>query len=269
MVPIDLILLCLLGVLIGAVSALLGVGGGFFYVPALVLLFDLDPRIAVGTSLAIITCTTLSASIGYGLRGQVLMKSAACLALPGMVCAVFGALITAFLPSHILVAIFCVVLLFMGTKMIYRKFPLVFPLLVGPCWKESYGRPPAERKELCSYPVHLVSWGSLAGFMSGLTGIGGGIVNVPALTIAGIPIHFAVATSAAVILITSLFATGTHVALGHVSVTFFVAIAIGAVVGAQAGVHLSHWAPPRTLELAVGTLLIIVVAAFVITTYLS
>jgi len=262
--PIDLILLCLLGVVIGAVSALLGVGGGFFYVPALVLFFGLDPRIAVGTSLAIITCTTLSASIGYGLRGQVLVKSAAYLAIPGMVFAGIGALITAFLPSHLLVAIFCVVLLFMGIKMIYRRFPLVFPLLIGACRNESYGRPPAERSTLCIYPVHLVSWGSLAGFMSGLTGIGGGIVNVPALTIAGIPIHFAVATSAAVILITSLFATGTHLALGHVSVGIFIAIAIGAILGAQAGVRLSPRTPPRTLELAVGTLLILVVAALVI-----
>ncbi|OPY43243.1 MAG: Sulfite exporter TauE/SafE [Methanoregulaceae archaeon PtaU1.Bin059] len=192
------------------------------------------------------------------------MKSAAYLAIPGMVFAGIGALITVFLPSHLLVAIFCVVLLFMGIKMIYRRFPLVFPLLIGPCRNESYGRPPAERSTLCIYPVHLVSWGSLAGFMSGLTGIGGGIVNVPALTIAGIPIHFAVATSAAVILITSLFATGTHLALGHVSVGIFIAIAIGAILGAQAGVRLSPRTPPRTLELAVGTLLILVVAALVI-----
>ena len=269
MAPIDLILLCLLGVMIGAVSALLGVGGGFFYVPALVLIFGLDPRVAVGTSLAIITCTTFSASIGYGLRGQVLMKSAAYLALPGMVFAALGALITVFLPSQLLVAIFCVVLLFMGIKMIYRKFPLVFPLLIGPCRGESYGRSPAEQRTLCIYPVHLVSWGSLAGFMSGLTGIGGGIVNVPALTIAGIPIHYAVATSAAVILITSLFATGTHVALGHVSFVIFIAIAVGAVLGAQAGVHLSPRAPPRTLEIAVGMLLIVVVAALVISHTLS
>ncbi|HII76953.1 MAG TPA: sulfite exporter TauE/SafE family protein [Methanolinea sp.] len=268
MVPLDLFLLCMLGVLIGAISALLGVGGGFFYVPALVLLFGIDPRIAVGTSLAIITCTTLSASIGYGLQGQVLMKSAACLALPGMAFAAFGALITAFLPSQYLVALFCVVLLFMGIKMIYRKFPLVFPLLVGPCWKERFGKLHEKGEELFVYPVHLVTWGSLAGFMSGLTGIGGGIVNVPALTIGGIPIHFAVATSAVVILITSLSATGTHLALGNLSIPFFVAIAAGAVAGAQVGVRLSPKAPPRMLELAVGTLLIVVVAALVVNTHL-
>lgn len=269
MLPTDFILLFMLGLLIGSVSALLGVGGGFFYVPALVLFFGLDPRIAVGTSLAIITFTTLSASIGYGLRRRVLMKSTACLSIPGMVCAALGAFITVFLPSQYLVGFFCVILLFMGIKMVYRKFPLVFPLFVGPCWKERYGKFHAGPEELCIYPVHLVSWGGFAGFMSGLTGIGGGIVNVPALTIAGIPIHFAVATSTAVILITSLSATGTHLALGHVSIPFFIPFAVGAVVGAQAGVRLSHRTPPRILELAVGALLIVVVAALLINTYLS
>ncbi|MCU0632947.1 MAG: sulfite exporter TauE/SafE family protein [Methanolinea sp.] len=268
MIPPDLLFSCVLGVLIGTISALLGVGGGFFYVPVLVILFGIDPRVAVGTSLAIITCTTLSASIGYGLQGRILLKSTLCLALPGMVCAALGALVTLLLPSQYLIAIFCVVLLFMGIKMVYRQFPLVFPLLYGPCWKEQCRISPEEGKDLHAYPVHLVTWGSIAGFMSGLTGIGGGIVNVPALTIAGIPIHSAVATSAAVIFITSLSGTGTHLLLGHLSLPFFIAFTIGAVLGAQVGVRLSPRAPPRLLELAVGSLLIMVVVILVINTYL-
>lgn len=264
----DIVLLCMLGMIIGVISALLGVGGGFFYVPAMVLLFGVDPRIAVGTSLAIITCTTLSASIGYGLQGRILVKSTICLALPGMACAALGAVVTALLPPDILIAIFSLVLLFMGIKMVYRQFPLVFPLLYGPCVKETCRNPPDNGAVLHAYPLHLVTWGSIAGFMSGLTGIGGGIVNVPALTIAGIPIHFAVATSAAVIFITTLSATGTHIALGNLSIPFFVAFALGAVIGAQMGVRLSPRTPPRVLELGVGTLLILVVAIIVLNTFL-
>ncbi len=260
MVPLDLVASCILGILIGTISALLGVGGGFFYVPVLVMVFGLDPRIAVGTSLAIITATTLSATAGYRRQGRILKKSVLCLALPGIAFAALGALVTVFIPSVYLVAIFCIVLVLMGIKMINRKFPLVFPILCEPCWKEECRLPPGDNRDLHAYPVHLVTWGSIAGFMSGLTGIGGGIVNVPALTIAGIPIHYAVATSAAVILITSLSGMGTHLMLGHLSLMFFVAFAAGAVVGAQAGVYLSPKTPSRILEIAIGMLLIFVSA---------
>lgn len=268
MIPLDLAASGILGILIGAISALLGVGGGFFYVPALVILFGIDPRIAVGTSLAIITFTTLSATIGYSSRGLILKKSVICLALPGIVFAAIGALVTVLLPSLYLIALFCIVLLMMGVKMMYQKFPLIFPLLYGPCWKEEHCAPPGNRRALHAYPVHLVTWGSTAGFMSGLTGIGGGIVNVPALTLAGIPIHYAVATSAAVILITSLSGTGTHILLGHISLPFFTAFTIGAVAGAQAGVRLLPRTPPRVLEVAVGMLLIIVSGVMAINTYI-
>lgn len=263
MIPLDLIASCFLGVLIGTIAALLGVGGGFFYVPVLVMVFGLDPRVAVGTSLAIITVTTLSATVGYGRQGRILKKSVLCLAIPGLAFAALGALVTVFLPSIYLIATFCIVLILMGFKMIYQKFPLIFPLLCEPCWKEECRLPDGDHRDIHAYPVHLVTWGSIAGFMSGLTGIGGGIVNVPALTIAGIPIHYAVATSAAVILITSLSGTGTHLLLGHLSVPFFLAFALGAVVGAQAGVYLSPKTPSRVLEVAIGTLLIVVAAMLV------
>ena len=264
MIPLDLVASCILGVLIGTVSALLGVGGGFFYVPLLVILFGIDPRVAVGTSLAIITFTTLSASLGYSRQGRVLLKSTVCLALPGMVFATLGALVTVLIPSKYLIAIFCMVLLFMGIKMVYRQFPLIFPLLCGPCWKDESRQTPKDGGELHAYPVHLMTWGSIAGFMSGLTGIGGGIVNVPALTIAGIPIHFAVATSTMVIFITSLSGTGTHLFLGHLSLPFFLAFTLGAVVGAQAGVYLSPKAPQRMLEVSVGVLLITVAVMMIL-----
>ncbi len=258
MVPPELLISCGMGVLIGMVSALLGLGGGFLYVPLLVILFGVDPRVAVGTSLAVISCTTLSASVGYARQGRVLPKSTACLALPGMACAVLGAFATTFIPSAFMIAVFCIILFLMGIKMLYREFPLVFPLLSGPCWKDVCHGCRPEGRPLNVYPVHLASWGALAGFMSGLTGIGGGIVNVPALTIARIPIHCAVATSAAVILITSLSGTGMHFMLGHISLPFFLAFAPGAVIGAQAGVYLSPKTPSRVLEIAIGTLLIIV-----------
>src|SRR5690606_9124218 len=99
MVPLDLVVSCILGILIGTISALLGVGGGFFYVPVLVMAFGLDPRIAVGTSLAIITATTLSATVGYRRQGRILKKSVLCLALPGIAFAALGALVTVFIPS--------------------------------------------------------------------------------------------------------------------------------------------------------------------------
>jgi len=82
----------------------------------------------------------------------------------------------------------------------------------------------------------LALFGFCAGFLSGLLGIGGGIVQVPVLHIIfGVPIHVAIATSLFIIIFTSSFGTATHLFLGNVLISIGILLAIGTIIGSQIG----------------------------------
>ncbi len=80
--------------------------------------------------------------------------------------------------------------------------------------------------------------GCLAGFVAGLLGVGGGVVNVPFLTSLGFSMHYAVATSSMAITITSVTSALTHYALGNVDLGLLTSLAPSLIVGAQVGASL-------------------------------
>jgi len=81
----------------------------------------------------------------------------------------------------------------------------------------------------------------LVGFISGLLGIGGGIVHVPALVFLGFPVHFAIATSLFVLCISSFISLLVHLTEGSLANVSAMAIyiGVGAIIGAQFGARLS------------------------------
>jgi uncharacterized membrane protein YfcA len=79
------------------------------------------------------------------------------------------------------------------------------------------------------------------GFLSSILGIGGGIIHVPALiTLFDFPAHIATATSHFILALSAATGTLSHVALGHVQLGPGIAMALGAIAGAQVGGALSH-----------------------------
>jgi uncharacterized protein len=99
-------LLVLAGFFAGAVGGVIGIGGGFVFVPALTLGFGVGQATAQGTSLAAIVPTSLVAAVTADREGNVLRSRVATMAVLGAVGAVGGALLALALPAGVLGRLF-------------------------------------------------------------------------------------------------------------------------------------------------------------------
>jgi len=105
--------------------------------------------------------------------------------------------------------------------------------------------------------------GVSGGFLSGLLGVGGGIVMVPAFTVAlGMPLRRALGTSLVIIAILVVPGTIVHWALGHIDWAIFLALAIGVVPGARLGARIALGVRERTLRILVGAFLMAVAVLY-------
>jgi uncharacterized membrane protein YfcA len=112
-------------------------------------------------------------------------------------------------------------------------------------------------------PSMYMGIGLIAGFVSGLLGIGGGLVMVPMLAgWLGMPLKRALGTSLLAIVALVVPGTITHAALGHIDWSLFVVVTLGAVPGARLGATIALGTRERTLRLLVGSFLLVVAAAY-------
>lgn len=110
--------LVLLGLMSGLLAGLFGVGGGIVIVPALVSLFGLDIKQAIGTSLAVILPTAVMGSAAHFRQGNVRLVEACLVAAGAVVSAVVGAALVQRLPSYGLKRLFAVLLIAVAVKML-------------------------------------------------------------------------------------------------------------------------------------------------------
>ncbi len=107
------------GLVVGTISALLGIGGGVLLVPALVLIWACSMHTAIGTSLAVITVGSLAAATRHYMLGNVNIPLAAALAVGAVVGSFFiGAPLAEMIPEETLKKIFGIVLVMFGLRMI-------------------------------------------------------------------------------------------------------------------------------------------------------
>jgi uncharacterized membrane protein YfcA len=103
----------------------------------------------------------------------------------------------------------------------------------------------------------------VAGFVSGLLGVGGGIVMVPAFTAwIGMPLKRALGTSLAIIAVLVIPSTIVHALLGHIDWAIFLVLTLGVIPGARIGARLALGAQERTLRLAVGSFLLVIAVVY-------
>ncbi|WP_372525919.1 sulfite exporter TauE/SafE family protein [Piscinibacter sp.] len=193
--------LLLLGCCTGFLAGLLGIGGGMLLVPFMTLLLTLKGfpndyivKMAVATSLATICFTSISSVRAHHQRGAVRWGVVKLLA-PGIVVgSMLGAQIAKALPSNVLALFFAAFVSFSATQMFRNKKP-----------RPTRQLPPAPG---------MFGAGSGIGVLSSLVGAGGGFVSVPFMTWCNVPIHNAVATSAALGFPIALAGTVGYVAAG-------------------------------------------------------
>jgi len=261
-----LILAIILSIGIGVLAAVLGVGGGFLMVPVFTLLFGLDQKMAVGTSIAVIVATSLSGSFSFARQGRIFYRAAIVMIIPGMIGAVIGGYVTTLLPGSWLAMVFSGVIILFAVAMLSGDRTLVFPITIGPSFNEEC----RDRFSTCvtmrMYYLHLVFWGTLSGLIGAVCGLGGGVVNVPALFILGMPIHFAAASSTFIIFFTSLSGAAVHLALGHIIPWLALIFAAGGFFGAQIGSRLVPGIPAESLKKIIGVMFILIAVGTIVKT---
>ncbi len=187
-VPLDLVL----GFAIGLSLGLLGGGGSILTVPALVYLVGQSPQAAVTTSLAIVGGNSLIGAAFHGGQGTLNWKVAAIFGGAGMITAYMAAGLSKHFSSAALLVAFAVLMLVVAVLMLLRR---------GREGEAGQARP---------WWVTLLA-GAGVGLLTGILGVGGGFLIVPALVmLVGLPMYQAVGTS--LIIIAANSAAGL---LGH------------------------------------------------------
>jgi uncharacterized membrane protein YfcA len=244
------------GIVTGLLAGLFGIGGGAVIVPVLFEVFrilgvpdEVRMQLSVGTSLAIIVPTTIRSYWAHRAKGLVNQVVVRCWALPAVFGVAVGAVIAAFAPGRVLKLAFVVIAGIIAAK-----------LLAG---RESWalGRSLPGR-------AGMIAYGFVVGFASSLMGISGGSLATMIMTLYGVPMHNAVATSAGLGIpiaiagtIGYLFAGLPHqsllppLSIGFVSVIGVLLIAPISSYIAPLGARLAHALPRRRLEIGFGLFL--------------
>lgn len=230
------------GMVGGVLAGLFGVGGGLVMVPIFVSWLRLNRKKSHATSLVAIAAISAVAAIGYALAGNVSWGSAGALLVGSLCGAVIGARYLRVIPKQRLQIIFILILLVTAMRLLYSDQPS--HLLHG----------------TLSYLV-LVLAGICAGVLSGLLGVGGGIVMIPVLMLAtGTSSIVARGTSLVVIIGTAITGAITH--HRHDLLDWRVALwsITGGVPSTLLGVYLSHELSSRLVVTLFASLIIGVAA---------
>ncbi|MCV2350246.1 sulfite exporter TauE/SafE family protein [Paucibacter sp. Y2R2-4] len=254
-----------LGACTGVLAGLLGVGGGIVIVPMLVWIFSALPwgeaqaasiaHLALGTSLASIVFTSISSVRAHHQRGAVdwgLVKRLSPALLVGTLA---GTWVASQMSTPLLKAVFIVFAFYVGLQMLFNLKPSAGRDLPG-----TWG---------------LSGVGAGIGVFSSLVGIGGGSVSVPFMSWCRVPLHRAIATSAAlgfpiaVAGATGYILNGLHLVeqqgpqalpaphLGYVYLPALAGVALGSVLTAPFGAKLAHALPVARLKQCFAVLLLL------------
>lgn len=234
----------LLGALIGVSLGLLGGGGSILAVPVFVYVLGFDPKQAVAMSLAVVGIASLVGAVGYWRAGRVDIRIALIFGAIAMVGTYLGARLSVFFSGE------AQLLIFAGVMLVAAYFMFT-----------DRGLDASERADK-KMPLALIAGEGLAvGVLTGIVGVGGGFLIVPALVMLGkVPIKRAVGTSLIVIALKS--ASGLAGYAGHVEIPwgFVLAFSAVAVAGSYGGSYLVRFVPPHSLKKAFSIFLVIVSA---------
>jgi uncharacterized protein len=236
------------GVLIGAALGLLGGGGSVLTVPIFVYVLGFRPKEAIAMSLAVVAATSAFGTVGYWRAGHVNVRIATVFGGVAMLGTVLGVRLARFIPGTTQMVMFGAVMLAAAVFMLR-------------------GRPPCEEQRRegtrsVASTVKVVAGGLLVGSLTGIVGVGGGFLIVPALVLMQMPLRAAVGTS--LLVITGTCVVGVLGYLGHVSLDWAAValVAAGTLPGMALGSYLHQYVPQPILRRAFAVFLV-VMAAFI------
>ncbi len=235
--PVELLLVGG-GMLAGAFGAMLGLGGGVILVPLLTLAFDLPLTVAVGTSLVCVIATSNGGAAVNLAAGRADVRLGLVLAAGTVVGAITGAVLAGILPERVLAGLFAAVLAYTTVAMLrgLRRASSGDEERVDPTVSDGASAPAYRSRRL---PL-AVGGSFAAGNISGLLGIGGGVVIVPLIHLGmKAPMQVAVATSNYMIGITGAAGAYAYLLRGDVDPRQAAPVVLGVVAGSALGARIA------------------------------
>lgn len=216
----------LIGLVAGVFGGFTGLGGGVVMIPLMVAFLKLRQHTAHGTSLVAVVFTGISGAITYAHEGSVDIMAALLLSASAVFTAQLGAKFAHALPEWKLKRAFGGLLIVVSGLLLLRPY-----LPAG-----------ASAAELWTKAIILLFAGSFTGFLSGMMGVGGGAVMVPAMVLfAGIDQHTAQGSSLLAIIPIAIAGAWTHWRLGNVESYLLPGMIVGVLLGTYAGASFAHF----------------------------
>ncbi len=240
---------------VGLSLGLLGAGGSILTVPTLIYLVGQEEKLAIASSLFVVGCISVGGAIFSSKKKLVDQRSVLLFAPPGMAGTWLGAAISGHITGTAQLVLFALIMLLVSILMIRPR-------------QNSAG--PAKKK--WNLKVSLGAAG--AGIITGIVGVGGGFLIIPALVLlGGLEMNRAVGTSLVIIALNSFagFIKHMDVLAAHnlaLDWNLMVCFASVGIIGSITGMTFGTRLPQQTLRRAFGVLLIFM-AGFVLTTQLS
>ncbi len=275
-VSVNLFLLLGLGTMVGVLSGMFGVGGGFLITP-LLFFVGIPPAVAVATSANQIVASSFSAMLAHLRRKTVDLKMGMVLLTGGLIGSAFGVMLFNHLKSlgqvDLLVRLCYVVFLgVIGTLMLFESYRAIRRA-------RRAGSPVYKRKQrnwihvlpfkikfrtsglyISAIPPVLV--GISVGLLAAIMGVGGGFIMVPAMIyILGMPTKVVIGTSLFQILFVTAFTTLLHATTNYtVDMALAVLLLVGGVIGAQLGTQIGLRMKAEQLRVLLAALVLVVCA---------
>jgi uncharacterized membrane protein YfcA len=271
---VNALFIVILGFLVGVLSGMFGVGGGFLTTPLLIF-YGIPPTVAVASASTQITGASVSGVMVHMRRGGVDVKMGAVMTVGGLFGSVVGAALFRILQTSgqidvVVGGLYVLILAWIGVLMLKDS-------LIALGYVKSAGaqqQPPRHNRWVASLPLRWrfdssglyispvapLALGFVAGVLTVFLGIGGGFILVPAMIyLLGMPARIVIGTSLVMILAVSAATTMVHALTTRaVDVVLAALLLVGGVVGAQYGAMLTLRIKPDFLRLALSIIILLV-----------
>ncbi len=245
------VLIFVVAVAVGLLGSMVGIGGGVLLTPILTFFFGIPIKTAIGASVVSVIATSSAAGAVYVGRGLTHTRLAMILEIATTAGALAGGFTAILLNPRLLYVVFGLVLVYVVYSMSIKRREEGEQGDKG-VLRTEYVDPKTQK--VVNYGVHRMAGGLLtsfvAGNISGLLGIGGGVIKVPAMNLVmGVPLRAAIATSNFMIGITAATSATVYYQHGFLNPSVAIPTALGVLLGAQVGARVSGKVQSKHLRL--------------------
>jgi len=278
---VNALFIVVLGFLVGVLSGMFGVGGGFLTTPFLIF-YGIPPTVAVASATTQITGASVSGVMAHMRRGGVDMKMAGVMIVGGLLGSLVGAALFRLLQASgqidVVIGLLYVLILGGIGSLMLKDALVALGYVGGKADTEDDDEAPAVRhvrwvaslpfrwrfysSGLYISPVAPLTLGFIAGVLTVFLGIGGGFILVPAMIyLLAMPARVVIGTSLVMVLVVSAVTTMVHsLTTRAVDIVLAGLLLVGGVIGAQYGALLTLRIKPDLMRLALAVIILLVAA---------